>query len=92
MNIRVPEGLEVRISHLRLTDVGFNTKAAAKEHGYTLSPKGGMTVVRLCDPATGEMRATGIAICSLHDNYNRRLGRTIATGRAIKELSMELTS
>jgi len=92
MKPRVPDGVEVRVSHLRLTDAGYNTKKQAKEHGYTISTCGGMTVARLLDPATEEIRAVGIAICRADENYNKRLGRTIAIGRAIKELSMELTS
>lgn len=47
--------------------------------------KGGRTVVfiRYSDGLTA---AKGEAVCSSKDNYNRKLGLTIALGRAMKEL------
>lgn len=51
----------------------------------TVSSKGGTTIVIL-RRATGET-IDGYAYCSLLDNYNRKLGTTIALGRALKKLA-----
>ena len=47
-------------------------------------PQGGATVVTVEDDHGN--RATGVAMCSSRDNYNKKIGRMIATGRAKKEL------
>lgn len=48
------------------------------------SGKGGMSICRLVLD-TGE-EIIGVAHCNQLDNFNYRLGRTIAHGRAMKEL------
>lgn len=52
--------------------------------GERVHPRGGATFVRLIEG--GEVVAEGEAWCSDKDNYNKRLGRTIAEGRARKRL------
>lgn len=47
--------------------------------------KGGMTLVDVVD-GEGNVLAQGAAPCSKKDNYDRRKGRTIALGRALKAL------
>ncbi|MHC4748338.1 MAG: hypothetical protein ACYTFW_00555 [Planctomycetota bacterium] len=48
-------------------------------------PRGGMTVCEVLD-ADGNLIVEGRAICSLADNFNYRLGREIALGRAVMQL------
>lgn len=50
-----------------------------------LPPKGGSTYVRVGDPLRG-WTVEGHARCSVQDNYNRRIGLTIALGRCLKAL------
>jgi hypothetical protein len=47
--------------------------------------KGGKTVCTLVD-GQGAMLAQGVAMCSLDDSFNYRLGRLISCGRAKKKL------
>lgn len=49
-------------------------------------PQGGATVVRMLD---GEREATGVAFCSNRDNFSKKIGRMIATGRARKQLELD---
>lgn len=59
-----------------------------KKEGLTkfMDPRGGITRVRLYDPKTKDILAEGVAHCSDRDNYSKKLGRLIATGRAMKQL------
>ncbi len=64
-----------------------------RARGYQLDPIGGMTRVLIRD-SDARVVAAGVAHCAVPDrtrnvpgdNFNRRLGRTIALGRALKEL------
>jgi hypothetical protein len=90
MNINIEEcirefnslGYDVAIRHHRFYD--------DDSHGYVISPKGGSTVVYIghkgTDEKEGEIVITGEAVCSEEDNYNKRLGVTIALGRARHKL------
>lgn len=86
------EGIRYRVRHERIR---------RREHGlatadwsYPAEPKGGTTVVEIVSPKLDDdgevvevvVIAVGKANCSPRDNYNRRLGRTIALGRALKSL------
>lgn len=57
-----------------------------REDGIPLDPRGGVTVARLTDDETGVILGHGEAWCSPWDNFNRKLGKTIALGRALKQL------
>lgn len=58
-----------------------------RAEGKTIAPCGGTTVAEVyAADVDGEPLATGIAVCSPHDNFNKKIGRAIATGRALKEL------
>jgi len=48
-------------------------------------PKGGVTHAGILDPE-GVVVAEGIARCSGKDSFNRRIGRDIALGRALKRM------
>ena len=54
-----------------------------REHGYPahFTPKGGLTHVHL---ERGGLWVEDFAFCSELDNFDRRLGTTIALGRAVK--------
>lgn len=56
----------------------------------TVLPLGGRTRVELLDPdyPDTEAIAIGEAVCHPRDNYNRKLGVTIALGRALKNLRL----
>jgi hypothetical protein len=94
MKPQVPEGLAVRFTHRRFVPeaVGALVRAdkllTAREYrelGLTPAVKGGLTECELLDDADTVV-AHGSALCSDHDNYNRRIGRDIALGRALKRL------
>lgn len=51
------------------------------------SPHGGCTFAYVKD-AEGNEVARGMAQCSVLDNFDRSLGRTIALGRALKKLEV----
>jgi hypothetical protein len=65
------QGYSVYVNHIRVWD------------GKRLYGKGGLTVVEINSPLQEAPVAVGMAVCSKHDNYNKKLGRTIALGRAI---------
>lgn len=76
----VPEGLRVRYQHHRYLDPS----------GEGTSPKGGWTTASLLrDTEDGEqVVATGISYCHLNDNFNRKIGRDISLGRALKNAGL----
>lgn len=49
----------------------------------TVSPRGGQTIVTAVSP---DMEYGGIAICSIEDNFVKRVGLAKATGRLVGEL------
>ena len=71
-------GFKVRVMHRRQYD-------NYSQHMRVLM-NGGTTIVNVTDPM-GHTR-TGEAICSVHDQFNRKLGLRIALGRALKQLGM----
>lgn len=87
MKWELPEGATVKVKHFRRVgdDPNFLTMYDIRESGLTPSPQGGRTeaVVKTVDGR----EALGVAECSNLDNYNRTIGRLIATGRALKELN-----
>jgi hypothetical protein len=56
-----------------------------RNHGLLskVDPRGGFTTVELVDR---DKKVYGVAYCSEKDNYNKKIGRMIATGRAMKDL------
>lgn len=82
----LPEGYTVEYEHWRrrLSDgarVLANHPAAGMETD-TVDPRGGKTVARVLDGDGAEV-AVGEALCLDTDNYDRRVGRAIALGRAL---------
>lgn len=77
---QLPEGYTVKFRHTR------------NKHGQTInpgsgtiSPRGGTTHAFVYD-AERNLVATGYADCNEKDNYNKKIGRDISLGRALKEL------
>lgn len=80
-------GFKVRVIHTR----HYETTALRKMSGYAtenrLSGKGGTTRIQITTP-DGQVDVEGIAVCSLEDSFNRKLGNSIAIGRAIQRLEL----
>ena len=73
----------VWVGHWRVTWYGGGPQLLprrwAKQTG--IEPKGGATAVVVRDKQTGHHHI-GIAVCSLQDSYNNRVGRQLAENRA----------
>jgi hypothetical protein len=77
----IPEGLTVKYIHRR--EVEPIEKASIRHPHPTVAPRGGITTAFLSD-ADGRQVAQGVAVCHEKDNYNKRIGRAISLGRALK--------
>ena len=80
------QGFTVRVHHWRRVlgrDLWYRSYAIRRE-GAPFDPRGGLTEVVIS--RDGAQIARGEARCSPRDNYCRRLGRTIALGRALEQL------
>jgi hypothetical protein len=71
-------GFKVRVIHTR------NHKKVRKLNGYyyELLAKGGTTTIQITS-SDKHSDVEGIAVCSNEDNFNRKLGNSIALGRAL---------
>ncbi len=70
-------GWKVRVMHTRPKQV--------KEEQLITSNFGGYTKVEVTTPDLA-ITVSGEAKCSCEDNYNRRIGNSIALGRAVEKL------
>ncbi len=86
----------VKYRHLRRTRSNIDgTKAndhteprslhEIRASGWDIFPLGGTTIAEVYQGE--DLIATGQAVCSNKDNYSKKIGRQIALGRALKELS-----
>ena len=78
------QGYKVRVMHSRhkqLCDSIFSER-------WELSPQGGSTTIELTTPDK-TVTVIGKSVCSLEDNFNRKVGNSIALGRALKQLSIQ---
>lgn len=81
MKVTVPEGLAVKYEHHRNYDIAMK-----------MSPRGGMTIAyvyRKEDLEAGGIAiavSSGVAHCHSKDNFDKRIGRAIALGRALKKM------
>ena len=69
----IPEGFRIRVQYV--TRLRKNSRAANKW----------LTIARLLDKTTNQCVSRAIAVCSEKDNPNRKIGRAIAVGRALKQ-------
>lgn len=75
-------GYEVEVTHERqLTHPPLTMDQVAA----TTSPRGGKTTVEVLDKDHNVV-ASGVAVCSGKDNYNKRIGVAIAMGRLVQYL------
>lgn len=75
-------GYTVRIHHTRAFRETWEPYDS--EFVHVEKSKGGETSVVIM--RDGRVKATGLALCSPQENFNKRLGTTIALGRAVKTL------
>ena len=86
------QGYKVRVLHFRnfiLNSINSNLKITSSK-GIIASydkplPKGGSTIIELTTPDKLQT-VRGSAVCSVKENYNKKLGNSIALGRAYKKL------
>lgn len=79
----LPDGYRVRYKHIRLYARGGIFVGI--DDMYSLEPKGGETIATVVD-LHGDTIGVGYSRCRPDENYNKRLGRTIALGRALQDL------
>ena len=74
-------GYKVRVIHTR------NLEKIQKIDGeyMVISSRGGKTRIEVRTPSGEEV--VGEAICSNEDNWNRKLGNSIALGRALQQIT-----
>lgn len=88
MRPQLPEGYRVKYRHRRLTTGGVDY-ATGNAHGmFAMSPKGGETEAKVYGPDDSVV-AIGTATCHPRDNFNKRIARDIALGRALKQLARQ---
>lgn len=75
----LPEGFSVKFRHTRHWS----------DELCGISPKGGETEAFVYEPGNNHVVAFGAAYCSPKDNFSRPLGRKIALGRALQQLTKE---
>lgn len=83
------QGYRIKTSHVRrfrLPLVGYFYGTRKEHPAVPPEPNGGSTVVTVYD-SDGNRLVSAVARCSLRDNYNKKLGATIALGRAYSLLN-----
>ena len=73
-------GWKIRVIHKR----HYDTVDKIDGRYPVISNFGGTTVIEVTSPEG--LSASGTAICSIEDNFNRRVGNSIALGRALQNL------
>jgi len=86
----VPKGAKVEVLHYRKwqdPDYGFTYFSDIPlSKDDVLLPRGGKTEAIIYKKKNKRVLAHTLARCSERDNYNKKLGRMIAVGRALKQL------
>lgn len=80
-------GWKVRVLHSRNYFLRNKLDGTSSE----VSAKGGVTEIQLTSPDK-TINVSGRAVCSDEDNYNRKVGNSIALGRAWKKYELVLDS
>lgn len=75
------KGYKVRVLHFR----NLHKKKRLNGDSNEISARGGSTTIEITTPCK-QFTTVGKAVCSLEDNFNRRVGNEIALGRAIEHL------
>jgi hypothetical protein len=74
--MEAPEGTHFRFEHCR--------NFSQKDGVVVLSPLGGTTICYLEEDRTNKVLAEGYANCSKTEQYVKKIGRDISSGRALK--------
>lgn len=85
------KGYRVKVRHKRLdlSDGTFKCKHEFKNsYATNVSPKSGITYVDITKPDSN-VTIGEFAACSKNDQYCRKVGLSIALGRALKELGRD---
>jgi len=77
-------GYKVRVYHERKFD---NIQKMDRGISEVLSPKGGKTTVEITTP-NKQHTVVAEAQCSMSDNFDHKLGNSIAVGRALQKLKV----
>jgi hypothetical protein len=72
-------GWKVRVMHSRHYFLKDRLNGSSTE----ISARGGITIIQITSPDK-TINASGKAVCSDQDNYDRKVGNAIALGRAYK--------
>jgi hypothetical protein len=80
-------GFKVRVIHKRLQTI---TKKISGDY-LENSSRGGTTIIQITTPDK-QTDVEGVAVCSIEDNYDRKVGNAIALGRALSDLNEEQIS
>jgi hypothetical protein len=80
------KGYKVRVIHSR----EYYIKPTISGYSKELLAQGGSTTIEITTPDK-QVNVFGKAVCSLSDNFNRRVGNEIALGRAIEELKNKVS-
>jgi len=75
------QGYKVRVMHAR----HHQTKQKISGTVLELAARGGSTTIELTTPDK-QHTVFGKAVCSLKDNFNKKMGNAIALGRALAAL------
>ena len=78
------KGSKVRVLHARHTEI----QKTISGHKHSLSSCGGSTTIEITTPDK-QHNVFGKAVCSMEDNFNRRVGNAIALGRAVEQLRIK---
>ena len=87
-------GFKVTVHHTRhYTDVKENVIRQVTKHQPDLykqaHARGGETAVNIFNPRTNQTYS-GLSICNLNDNYNKKLGVNIALYRALWSMGLKV--
>ena len=80
-------GFKVRVIHKRHQTIIKKIDGDYFEN----SSKGGTTIIQITTPDK-QTDVEGISVCSIEDNYDRKVGNAIALGRALTNLNQEQIS
>ena len=75
------QGYKVRVIHARLQKIVRKLTGNA----FEVRAKGGSTTIEVTTPDK-KYDVIGKSVCSVEDNFNRKVGNSIALGRALKSL------
>ena len=74
-------GYKVRVIHTRLQKVVQKLTGNA----FEINARGGSTTIEVTTPDK-KYDVVGKSVCSVEDNFNHKVGNSIALGRALKNL------